>query len=439
MSQLTLDELIANLESSVMSKQASEDPVVKEVTSVSAELEQLLTKSAEKTEETPEMNKQAEEKGKALASSIIEALIKVAKEEQDVAAEVEKQAQANLQVEAEAALVAEDDVKLEDNPEGDVQEILAELIARIQRDAGDVEMREEDMAKAAEEQEQVELEKLAAEIQEDNMEKVAAVQHLVSEGASFEDAVTLVKQAEEELLAEQNEIIKMAAVAELHAQGVSIEEAITMVKQAESDERKKAIDSIGNGASVGAKVGGSTGALVGGLAGANMIGGWKGALGGAVAAGTLGTVVGTGMGGSLGALLHRNKKIEKKAEEEVSEEFLKQAMVGELLKEGLGIEEAIDFLKQANAMTFAKGLWGATKKNLGAAKDMASGAINTYKADRGVGKTFKNSMKDTGSAVKAKALADNKAALKGVGIAAAGVGALGLGAKAALGKKKEQE
>lgn len=68
----------------------------------------------------------------------------------------------------------------------------------------------------------------------EQVEKVAALVHLVDNGVDFDNAVTLIKQAEEEIVADSYEQEKVAAVNELMAHGYGIEDAVTLVKQANS-------------------------------------------------------------------------------------------------------------------------------------------------------------------------------------------------------------
>lgn len=66
------------------------------------------------------------------------------------------------------------------------------------------------------------------------MEKAAAVDQLVSEGYDFDDAVELVKQASAELYGEEeySEIEKSAAVNQLVSEGIDFETAAELVKEA---------------------------------------------------------------------------------------------------------------------------------------------------------------------------------------------------------------
>ena len=66
----------------------------------------------------------------------------------------------------------------------------------------------------------------------EGQEKAAAVSALVNEGWEFDDAVALVKQASDELEAEEDALIKQAAFNELMAQGYGFEDAVHLVKSA---------------------------------------------------------------------------------------------------------------------------------------------------------------------------------------------------------------
>lgn len=84
----------------------------------------------------------------------------------------------------------------------------------------------------------------------ESTEKAAAVAELVSQGADFDQAVSLVKAASEELEAEHDAFVKKAAFDELLAKGVSFDEAARMVKSASASrvnveqEKKAAFDAL---------------------------------------------------------------------------------------------------------------------------------------------------------------------------------------------------
>jgi hypothetical protein len=66
----------------------------------------------------------------------------------------------------------------------------------------------------------------------DQHEKMAAVQALVAEGIDFDEAANLVKQAAEDLVREEISHTKQAALAEMVANGVDFDQAVELIKQA---------------------------------------------------------------------------------------------------------------------------------------------------------------------------------------------------------------
>ena len=70
---------------------------------------------------------------------------------------------------------------------------------------------------------------------EDQVEKAAAVNALVEEGCDFDTAVSLVKQAEAEMIGEAHEQEKVAAVNALAEAGYDFDTAVELVKQAEME------------------------------------------------------------------------------------------------------------------------------------------------------------------------------------------------------------
>lgn len=67
----------------------------------------------------------------------------------------------------------------------------------------------------------------------EQVEKTAALVHLVDNGIDFDTAVNLIKQAEYQIYAEEDQQIKVAAVNELMSRGYDIEDAVALVKQAD--------------------------------------------------------------------------------------------------------------------------------------------------------------------------------------------------------------
>lgn len=66
----------------------------------------------------------------------------------------------------------------------------------------------------------------------DQHEKMAAVEALVADGVDFDEAADLVKQAAEALATEATSHMKQAALAELVSQGVDFDQAVELIKQA---------------------------------------------------------------------------------------------------------------------------------------------------------------------------------------------------------------
>ena len=69
------------------------------------------------------------------------------------------------------------------------------------------------------------------------VEKVAAIVHLVNSGVNFEDAVLMVKQAEQEI---EDDLEKAAALQTLLEEGVDYEQAVGLINQASVEIEKKA-------------------------------------------------------------------------------------------------------------------------------------------------------------------------------------------------------
>lgn len=249
---LTLDDIIKGLTGNMgLDKQASEvqETAAAETTDANADvgksLEDLLTKSAGATvntelsnnEETNDMNKQAQEQGKALADLLIGNLVK----------------QANEVVAATDQMVAEQMAQQQATPrEGaTVSDTLKGLILRgVQNGAATEEASENagaDLTAAADAAAQAaktpttpaagpngsalgSVGEGAAGPNPTEVEKVAAVSHLVNEGMDFDEAVARVKQAEEAIASETIEMAKVAAAQELVSAGFSAKEALELVE-----------------------------------------------------------------------------------------------------------------------------------------------------------------------------------------------------------------
>lgn len=246
---LTLDDIIRKVsgEDVSMAKEASDasvetTPVV--ATSEGASLEELLAKSASANtelstdEELNDMNKQAQEQGKALADLLIGNLVKQANEvvaasDQMVAEQMSQQ-----------AATAREGVTVTDT--------LKDLIIRgVQNGAATEELSEnvgQDLAAvsdAAAQAAKTPTTPAAApngtalgsvgEAANPEVEKAAAVSHLVGEGMDFDEAVARVKQAEEAIAAETIEMAKIAAANELITAGFSMSEAVALVEGSAAD------------------------------------------------------------------------------------------------------------------------------------------------------------------------------------------------------------
>jgi hypothetical protein len=234
---LSLDDLTKMIRGELFEqeKTASEEITQLPQTTAAADLESLLAKSAgvhtdlNITEETSQMNKLAQEQGKAIANALIDNIIK----------------QANAVAQDSTQMVAEQMSQQTATPrEGmDITNTLKGLILTgIRNGAATNELSEmvgpgEEMVQGA-----------VAGVTPSNMpaqpngtamgsvgeneeqEKVAAVAYLVSGGVDFDSAVSMVKQAEEALAAEQIEMAKLAAAQDLVNAGFSANDAIALVE-----------------------------------------------------------------------------------------------------------------------------------------------------------------------------------------------------------------
>lgn len=227
----SLNDLVSQVQASL----GLEQEVEKQASlSVSAEgsLEEMLIKAASTNEsntdgEIPQMNKQAQATGIALADEILATLVK----------------KANEVVMETAEQVMQDDAKIIPNPtqEQTVTDVLQNHILKAIADGA----AQENAAVAAAAPSEAAVEgaaQVASPAVEggtavpmmgaygSEMDKAAAVSHLVGEGRSFEDAVTLVKQAEQSIRAEHMEMAKVAAATTLIKEaGISLDEAVALV------------------------------------------------------------------------------------------------------------------------------------------------------------------------------------------------------------------
>lgn len=236
---MNLEDLIASVSVNLgvdtgVEKQASEK--TSEQT-----LEEMLTKSASEElqiGEISQMNKQAQaEKGIALANAILDTLVK----------------QANSVVDETTAQVASDDAKIQiQNRENQtVTDVLQNNILKAIAEGA----AQENAAVAVGAPSEAAVEGAAQvsapaieggsqpapsgpmmgvyggpSISADEVEKAAAVSELVGQGRTFEDAVSLVKQAAEQIASEEMEMAKLAAATTLIKEaGVSLDEAVALV------------------------------------------------------------------------------------------------------------------------------------------------------------------------------------------------------------------
>ena len=220
----SLNDLVSQVQASL----GFEQEVEKQASlSVSAEgsLEEMLTKAASTNEsqtdgEIPQMNKQAQDQGIALANEILATLVKKANE---VVMETSEQ-------------VMQDDAKIIPNPteEQTVTDVLQNHILKAIADGAAQENAvnavnapsEADVEGAA----QVASPAVEGGAYGSEMDKAAAVSHLVGVGVDFEHAIALVKQASDEIEAECMEMAKVAAATTLIKEaGVSLDEAVALV------------------------------------------------------------------------------------------------------------------------------------------------------------------------------------------------------------------
>lgn len=237
---MTLESLLASIEGDSMEKEASEkqtaDKEAETTTSVEDGLADLLSKEAsEKTstsEEQTEMNKVASEQGKALADAIIAHLSKQAEEgSNDVIQKTERQ-------------VAEQDSQTEMTPrEG--KSVTETLKAIAERGSAKGAVNPDALSDNAVTGDETQGEKTpmssdehsvatqpTSDLSKEAHEKAAAVSTLVQQGYDFEDAVSLVKEASDEIEAEQYHQVKLAAVSSLVEEGMGFDDAVALTDQA---------------------------------------------------------------------------------------------------------------------------------------------------------------------------------------------------------------
>lgn len=237
---LSLDDLTRMIRGEMFEqeKTASETPVAASTATTTpntaaADLESLLAKSAgvntdlNITEETSQMNKLAQEQGKAIADALIANIIK----------------QANAVAQDSSQMVMEQMSQQGATPrEGvDVTNTLKGLILTgIQNGAATNELSE--MVGPGEEMVQGAVAGVtpttpgampngaAMGSVGEEQEKVAAVYELVTCGVDFDNAVAMVKRAEEELAWEAIEMAKVAAAQDLISAGFNMQQAVALVE-----------------------------------------------------------------------------------------------------------------------------------------------------------------------------------------------------------------
>jgi len=239
---LTLDQLLAGSglagnSTEPMVKQASQSQAPKVTSKVAADLEEHLTKQA--NEVSPTMS--PSQKGHAMAVQVMQ-LIKQAVDlgEMNAAGAAGNNVINETNSIAGMSTAGQQMQPLNGNPNQVLQATLAQALAsgavhpdqldlnvlHQGVDEGNGQMPIQDMAG------QYDMNAVPSAQAQDNIEKVAAVATLIDNGIDFEDAVIMVKQAEQSILADEAEMVKRAAVNEMCAAGYSIEDAVYLVKEA---------------------------------------------------------------------------------------------------------------------------------------------------------------------------------------------------------------
>lgn len=241
---ITLDEILATVRGDVFGQEktasaavpvqaATPTPITGTSDSVT-DLESLLTKSAgvnvTTIEETSDMNKQAQVQGKAIADALIANIVK----------------QANAVAEDSTGMVMGQMAQQHATPrEGmDVSNTLKGLLIQGIQNGGATNETSEMTGPSIEQAQGAAMGvtpttppaqpngTALGSIGEmgPEQEKAAAVYSLVCDGVDFDQAVSLVKQAEEDLAGETIEMAKIAAVNEVMAAGYSMVQAVNMVE-----------------------------------------------------------------------------------------------------------------------------------------------------------------------------------------------------------------
>lgn len=221
-------------------EQEKEASVTTGRTTLAQELMQKVASITINSEDS--MNKtQAQEAGQLLASQLLEKLASAG--DQNTTNGVAAGAVPNKAIVDSAAIVAEDDAKIQALPGagGSINQIYDAVIADAlaQGAASQDQVHTQGVARVEGVPEQAatpgQVDTVAAS---DEQEKAAAVSALVADGVDFDEAINLVKAAAEDLANEGQ--VKAAAISDLVASGVSFNEAVSMVKSAGVAQAKPA-------------------------------------------------------------------------------------------------------------------------------------------------------------------------------------------------------
>jgi hypothetical protein len=205
-------------------------------------LEKVASQNTHKSNKGEDMNKQASEAGKALAQALLKkaGVGDVSTDNGIPAGVVPNKTQVDL-----AAQKAEHDMVIQPLPGTDgagnggtinqifdaiVADAFARTNAKDEQESGNT-AKAEGAVNANQAPNQVPIEGPGA-IGGESQEKTAALIALVNDGVDFDQAVNLIKAAEEELIKEHDAQVKAAALNELLNSGVDFDKAVAMVKSA---------------------------------------------------------------------------------------------------------------------------------------------------------------------------------------------------------------
>lgn len=260
-------------------KDEKEDKQEKEASARGAALaEEVMQKFASQTTDKENtMNKQASEAGKAIADAILakKASVGDVTTTNGVVGRTE-----NKQIRDAADIVREDDKKIQATPGtdggnggGTVSQIF-DAIVRDAQDGGVASWNQVPVKTVS----QVEGNHQAGDTPElsgngIHQEKAAAVSALVEQGFDFDDAISMVKAAAEEIEYEEEVQVKQAAIGALMDRGVDFDEALSLVKAAGAMvSMGKAVGKKGMSMGTKAAIGGAAaGAAAGGMVAAKKV------------------------------------------------------------------------------------------------------------------------------------------------------------------------